>query len=89
MQYVILLISLLVASPVLSQQRIPSHCVALALGDPGPEQLIQAAFRDPVPEESVRISYLDHAMFMLQTPGGLSHQWQIADLQRDDPARVK
>ncbi len=72
MRYLVLLISLLIASPVLSQQRIPSHCVALALGDPGPEQLMQAAFRDPVPEQSVRISYLDHAVFMLQTPGGLS-----------------
>jgi L-ascorbate metabolism protein UlaG (beta-lactamase superfamily) len=31
-----------------------------------------AGFRDPLAADTVRISYLDHAMFLIQTPGGLS-----------------
>ncbi|MEM0948657.1 MAG: MBL fold metallo-hydrolase [Pseudomonadota bacterium] len=55
-----------------AQDRRPSHCIAVADAAPGIEYLHQASFRDPVPEFSVRISYLNHAMFLLQTRGGLS-----------------
>ena len=61
--------AMLMAAPVVAQERIPSHCIALAQG-PGP--VLRAGFRDPLPADTVRISYLDHAMFLIQTPGGTS-----------------
>ena len=66
-----LLVALLasLATPLAAQDRIPSHCLAFA---EGPESLVRAGFRDPVPQDAVRLSYIDHAMFLLQTPGGLS-----------------
>ncbi len=51
--------------PAFAQERIPSHCIALAQG---PERVVQAGFRDPVPGGAVRITYVDHAMFLIQTP---------------------
>lgn len=51
-----------------AQDRRPSHCIAIA---GGPERVQQAAWSDPVPERSVRLSYLGHAMFLIQTEGGL------------------
>ena len=57
------------AAPVAAQERIPSHCIALAQG---PETVMRANFRDPLPADTVRISYLDHAMFLIQTPDGTS-----------------
>jgi L-ascorbate metabolism protein UlaG (beta-lactamase superfamily) len=54
------------ASPAAAQERIPSHCVALA--DAGPERL---QFGDPLAEDHVRIRFVDHATFLLETPGGL------------------
>ena len=50
------------------QERRPSHCIAVANGA---ARVQQAAWSDPVPERSVRLSYLGHAMFLIQTPGGL------------------
>lgn len=50
------------------QERRPSHCIAVA---DGPDRVQQAAWSDPVPDRSVRLSYLGHAMFLIQTPGGL------------------
>lgn len=55
-----------------AQDRRPSHCIAIADAAPGIEFLHKASFTDPVPEFSVRITYIDHAMFLIQTPGGLS-----------------
>ena len=53
--------------------RIPSHCIAVADAAPlSPERIWRADWRDPVPADSVRIRYIDHAMFLIQTPGGLS-----------------
>jgi L-ascorbate metabolism protein UlaG (beta-lactamase superfamily) len=63
---------LLAAAAASGQDRRPSHCIAIANAAPGLEYLQLAGFRDPVPEFSVRITYIDHAMFLLQTPGGLS-----------------
>jgi L-ascorbate metabolism protein UlaG (beta-lactamase superfamily) len=55
----------LLAAPVAAQDRIPSHCIAMAHG---PETLMQASFRDPVALDTVRLTYVDHAMFLIQTP---------------------
>jgi len=52
--------------PMAAQERLQSNCIALAQG---PEQVIEAGFRDPVPLDAVRLTYLDHAMFLIQTPG--------------------
>jgi hypothetical protein len=55
-----------------AQDRQPSHCIAIADAAPGLEYVQLASYREAVPEFSVRISYVNHAMFLLQTPGGLS-----------------
>ena len=52
--------------PAAAQERIPSHCVALAQGH---ERVVPASFREPVPLDAVRITYVDHAMFLIQTMG--------------------
>jgi len=56
------------AAPAEAQLRIPSHCVALSSGP----RIIPAGFRDAVPVDQVRLTYVDHSMFLIQTPGGLS-----------------
>jgi L-ascorbate metabolism protein UlaG (beta-lactamase superfamily) len=61
-----LALALLAALPASAQERIPSHCIALSQG---PERIMAASFREPVPLDAVRLSYLDHAMFLVQTPG--------------------
>ena len=60
------------AAPVSAQNRIPSHCIALSQSAPGLTYLHQASFREPVAEARVRISYVDHAMFLIQSEGGTS-----------------
>ncbi len=55
----------LLAAPAAAQDRIPSHCIALSQA---PATVMQASFRDPVAQDSVRITYVDHAMFLIQTP---------------------
>ncbi|APX91003.1 Zn-dependent hydrolase [Brevirhabdus pacifica] len=64
--------------------RVPSHCIALAGDIPGARFAAlpagagprtasrRARARDPLPEEMVRLSYLAHASFLIETPGGLS-----------------
>ena len=59
----------LLASPAAAQDRRASHCIALAEA-PGVEFVHRASFGDPLDEFSVRLSYLDHAMFLIETPGG-------------------
>lgn len=59
------------AAPAAAQDRIPSHCIALAEA-PGLEVLHHAAYGDPLEEDRVRIRYLNHASFLIETPGGLS-----------------
>ncbi|MFN3292061.1 MAG: MBL fold metallo-hydrolase [Gemmobacter sp.] len=51
--------------------RIPSHCIALAQA-PGLEVVHRAAFGQPIAQDRVRISFLHHAMFLIETPGGLT-----------------
>ncbi len=67
-------LALVAAAPAPAQEaeRRPSHCIALVEDTPGLRYLHRASFTAPVPEESVRISYIDHAMFLIQTAGGLS-----------------
>ncbi|SFP05085.1 MBL fold metallo-hydrolase [Tranquillimonas alkanivorans] len=60
------------ATAASAQERRPSHCIAIADAAPGIEYLHRASWAEPVPDYEVRISYLDHSMFLIQTPGGLS-----------------
>ena len=62
----------LIAASAQAQDRIPSHCIAVADAAPGLEYLQQASFRDPLPADTVRINYIDHASFLIQTTGGLN-----------------
>lgn len=64
----------LAVAPVTSasaQERIPSHCLALAR-DMGLPFVHRAAYTDPLPEDSLRIGYIGHASFLIQTTGGLA-----------------
>ena len=57
--------------PTEAQERRSSHCIAVAQA-PGVEMLRRAAFGDPLPDAyTVRLNYVDHSMFLLETPGGL------------------
>ena len=60
------------ASLAQEQSRRPSHCIALVENTAGLEVIWRAGFRDPLPEETVRLSYIDHSMYLLQSPGGVS-----------------
>ena len=68
----LVLVFLLVASSLQAQGRRPSHCIAIADAAPGIQYLHKAAFEAPVPDFSVRITYIEHAMFLIQTKGGLN-----------------
>jgi L-ascorbate metabolism protein UlaG (beta-lactamase superfamily) len=58
-------------TPVASaQERIPSHCIALAEATPG-VQVIRAAFGEPVGQDHVRLTYVAHATFLIETTRGL------------------
>lgn len=56
------------ASAQAQEERSSSHCIALVENTPGLEVIHRASFREDVPEFSVRISYIDHAMFLIQGP---------------------
>jgi len=64
-------IVLATASAGMAQDRRPSHCIAIADAAPGLSYIRKAAYSDAVPEYSVRLTYIDHSMFLIQTPGGL------------------
>ncbi len=68
----IALVLILVATTANAQQRRPSHCIAVAEAVPGLEFIQRASWSDTVPDFSVRISYIDHSMFLIQTPSGHS-----------------
>ena len=61
----------LITTAAAAQDRRPSHCIAIADAAPGIKFLHNAGFESRPPENSVRIIYLDHAMFFIQTEGGL------------------
>jgi len=56
---------------VAAQDRKPSHCIALAEA-PGVEYVQRAAFGEALEDYTVRLSYIAHATFVLETPGGLT-----------------
>ena len=68
----ILSLALVAGAAGAQQDRRPSHCIAVADAAPGLHYLHKASFQDPVPDYSVRISYIAHASFLIQTPGGLN-----------------
>jgi L-ascorbate metabolism protein UlaG (beta-lactamase superfamily) len=56
-----------------AQDRRPSHCIALAQNIPGAQMIHRASFKEPLPNsETVRLTYINHATFLLQTHGGIS-----------------
>jgi len=55
----------------MAQERRPSHCIAIADAAPGLAYVQKASYTAPVPAFSVRISYINHSMFLIQTPGGI------------------
>lgn len=55
-----------------AQDRRPSHCIALADATPGMEYVQLASFGAPLPDYTVRISYIDHSMFLIETPAGVT-----------------
>lgn len=58
------LLCAMLPAAVAAQERIPSHCVAIAQG---PERLYRAAWSDPVPADTVRLHFINHAMFLIRT----------------------
>lgn len=63
-----IVLSLSLAAP--AQERKESHCRSLAHSTPGMVWL--AGFGVPVEADHVRIRYIDHSMFLIETPGGLT-----------------
>ncbi len=51
-----------------AQERIPSNCQALARAD---APVVPAAFGAPLEADTVRLRFLDHAMWLIETAGGL------------------
>jgi L-ascorbate metabolism protein UlaG (beta-lactamase superfamily) len=73
MPLVALLFTLIaLALPASAQDRRLSHCISLVQNTPGLEVVQTASYRAPLPEYTVRLSFLGHAMFLLQTQTGLS-----------------
>jgi len=62
--------ALILAAPLAAQERIPSHCIALAEAKPGAE-VVRVSFGDALAEDRVRITYVSHATFLIETAGGL------------------
>ncbi|MFT6104587.1 MAG: L-ascorbate metabolism protein UlaG (beta-lactamase superfamily) [Paracoccaceae bacterium] len=61
------------AGQSLAQERKPSHCISLAQSVPGLHFVQPARYFEPLPDaDTVRINYVDHAMFLLETAGGLT-----------------
>ncbi len=68
----LLVAALAMPATLAAQDRRPSHCIAIADSAPGLRYLHRAAWKEPLPEHVVRLSYIAHASFLLQTPGGLN-----------------
>jgi len=60
---------IVLAAPAWTQERRPSHCIAVAQSAPGMVYLHQAGFRDPLPVFTVRIRYVSHSSFLIQGGG--------------------
>ncbi|NJM81977.1 MAG: MBL fold metallo-hydrolase [Tabrizicola sp.] len=61
------LILTFLASPVFAENRIPSHCIALARG---PELVVPAKFGEGLEKDHVMIRYIDHASFAIVADDG-------------------
>lgn len=61
------LVLTVLAAPALAQDRIPSHCIALASAEP---RVVPAALEEGLEPDSVLIRYIDHASFAIVTPDG-------------------
>jgi hypothetical protein len=57
----------LLAGPTLAQDRMPSHCIALAAAEP---KVVPVALEEGLEADSVLIRYIDHASFAIVTPDG-------------------
>jgi hypothetical protein len=57
----------LLCTPVLAQERIPSHCIAIAEAAP---RVVPVALEEGLEPDSVLIRYLDHASFAIVTEDG-------------------
>lgn len=57
---------LAMAAPALAQQRIPSHCFAVAQGI---DRVMPAAFGEALADDHVRIHYISHASFAVEAAG--------------------
>ena len=66
-----LVLGIVSATATFAQAKKPSHCIALAQ-NPGIEYLHLAGWQDPLDPYSVRLNYIDHATFLIQSPGGVS-----------------
>jgi L-ascorbate metabolism protein UlaG (beta-lactamase superfamily) len=58
---------MLIAAPALAQERIPSHCIALAAAKP---EVVPVALQDGLEPGSVLIRYIEHGSFAIVTPDG-------------------
>ncbi|KAF0116148.1 MAG: hypothetical protein FD150_633 [Rhodobacteraceae bacterium] len=61
------LILAVLAGPAFGQERIPSHCIAVAAAEP---QVVPVALEEGLEPDSVLIRYLDHASFAIVTADG-------------------
>lgn len=57
----------LLATPVMAQDRIPSHCIAIAAAEP---PVVPVALEEGLAPDSVLIRYIDHASFAIVTADG-------------------
>lgn len=64
----VLALALPLAAPLAAQERIPSDCAAPPAVAAMPERLHLAGVRDPLAADAVRISFIDHASALIQTP---------------------
>ncbi len=78
LRYVVAILMCLPAFAAAQDSRTSSHCIAIAQTDPslhfvpgGPERLWQAQ-ASAIPEFTVRLSYVQHASFLIETHGGLT-----------------
>ncbi|MBL3568146.1 Zn-dependent hydrolase [Rhodovulum sulfidophilum] len=67
----LILLAVLTASSAAAEGRRLSHCIAIADAAPGIAYLHRASFGTPLGENTVRLTFVDHATFLLETPGGL------------------
>ncbi|MFM2389139.1 MAG: hypothetical protein RLZZ437_694 [Pseudomonadota bacterium] len=63
-----LILAILPAAAMAQDDRLPSHCIAIAEGN---ARVVPASFGAPLDENTVRIRFVDHATFVIETQGGL------------------